>query len=146
MFIYAGQMLILVIIVGCAAVAMVLANRYNRMNGHLPSGSMTLQSLVSIGDEGLRCKPANVQSGGEEALSIPWSSIIEVAVVNRRELMAKKFAFELLIEGHGMLAIDGDSAQGEAFLAQTHNLVGFDHQGLIDALRRRRPRAVCYSG
>lgn len=77
---------------------------------------------------------------------IGWSSLIEVAVVSRREVLRKRFGFELLIEGRGLLLIDGSSPNGEAFLAQTYNLAGFDHPGLIEALRRRHPRTVCYSG
>jgi multisubunit Na+/H+ antiporter MnhC subunit len=139
-------MLVLAAIVVCAAVIMLFANRHNRTSGHLPSGQIATLSLIDISDLGLRCRATMGGSIDDNDELLPWSSVIEVVVINRNELFRKWFGFELMIEGHGLLVIDGSSSDGRAFLSQVYHLVGFDHAGLLEALRRRHPRTVCYSG
>ena len=139
-------MLVLAAIVVCAAVIMLFANRHNRTSGHLPYGQIVALVLIDISDLGLRCRTTMGESIDDNDELLPWSSIIEVAVVNRKELFRNWFGFELMIEGHGLLVIDGSSSHGQDLLSQAYHLVGFDHAGLLDALRRRHPRTVCYSG
>ena len=76
---------------------------------------------------------------------VAWSSLYEVRVISRRELLKTWYGFEVRTEDAGLLSIDGSNGRGERFLAGTHQLPGFDHDLVRDALTHRRSGVVCYN-
>lgn len=75
---------------------------------------------------------------------IEWPSVFEVVVVTRRELGGGSYGFEVMTETDGLVSISGQGRLGEAFLAHSHLLPGFDHSTLVGVLNSRRGRAVCF--
>lgn len=120
-------MWILVGVVIAAGVLMWLAGRER--------GPQDASPVDEINEEGL------VVSGR----LIAWSSLFEVRVITRREFFKTWFGFEVRSEDAGLLSIDGAKGQGERFLSFSHQLAGFDHAAVHEALTLRRSSVVCYN-
>ena len=126
-------------VVVCAAVGLVLI--VGRADPSAP------RQVVSIDDDGLRARPhaAGAGTGTDDDPDpelVPWSSVHLVTVTVNRGVGRTRYRFDVRSETAGAVVVDG-ATHGEAFLAHTHRLPGFDHPTLERTLRSRG-RAVCY--
>ena len=94
-----------------------------------------LQAVSAVSDQGLQA--------GDRLVS--WASVYRVEILTRKGLTRTWYGFEIRSEEAAGLAVDGDGALGEQFLAHTYHLGGFDHATVTRALTERLPRAVCFN-
>ena len=96
------------------------------------------------GTEVVAVEERGLLTGEVSSAIIEWPSVFEVVVITRRELGGVWYGFEVMTETEGLVSVPGEGSLGEAFLAHSHQLPGFDHATVVGVLNRSRGRAVCF--